>query len=238
MRLRACLAGLALLTLAACAAPREIRPPVDPMAVRGNILRLADREWSAFGGQMVFWEGDHQRIEPVGVWEDERKGSGLVAKYWRAVGLDFAGIDCTRPWSAAFISWVMAEAGVPADAFPPSALHADYLRAIVDAAAKPDARWLPHDITEYAPKPGDLICATRAGTKIAHFDDIPEDALLHCDIVVGLEQGQLASIGGNVRNSVSKSLRPVDSAGHLTADSDRRWFLVVENRYPAALAGN
>lgn len=232
MRRRAALAGIALLLLAACAAPREIRPPADPNLVRGNILRLTDQEWRAFGRQMVFWEGDHQRIEPVGVWEDERKGSALVTKYWQAVGLDFTGADCTKPWSAAFISWVMVEAGVPAGAFPPSALHADYLRAIVDAAAKPGARWLPHDIASYAPKPGDLICATRAGTKIARFDDIPEDALLHCDIVAGMEQGELASIGGNVRNSVSKSLRPVDATGHLMPNTDRGWFLVVENRYP------
>lgn len=221
-----------LLLLAACAAPGPVRPPVDPALVRGNILRLATAEWQAFGGQKVFWMGDHQRIEPVGVWEDERKGSLAVAKYWSAVGLDFAGTDCTRPWSAAFISWVMREAGVPAAAFPPSPLHAAYLRAVVAQAAAPDARWIPHAIASYAPRPGDLICATRAGTRVPRFDAIPEDALLHCDIVIGPEAGQLASIGGNVRNAVSMSLRPVDAAGHLMPDTDRPWFLVVENRYP------
>ena len=59
---------------------------------------------------MVFWEGDHQRIEPVGVWEGRTQAQG----WWRSIGgrsASTAGIDCTRPWSAAFISWVMAEGG-------------------------------------------------------------------------------------------------------------------------------
>ena len=221
-----------LLALAACATPRPMRPPVDPMLVRGNILRLVDQEWRAFGRQVVYWDTDHQRIDPVGVWEDERKGSGLVAKYWTAVGRNFTGLDSGKPWSAAFISWVMWEAGVPDRVFPPSPLHANYLRAMVAGAADPAARFQPQALESYVPKPGDLICAARAGTQILHFDRIPEDALLHCDIVVGMEAGELASIGGNVRNSVSKSLHPVDATGHLLPDTDRRWFLVVENLYP------
>jgi hypothetical protein len=42
----------------------------------------------------------------------------------------------------------------------------------------------------------------------------------------------LESIGGNVRNSVSKTVRAAGSDGLLPPD--RPWVLVVEDRYPDA----
>jgi hypothetical protein len=217
------------LLLAACATaplPRELAPPER---VRANILVLAEQEWRAFGGQRIYRAPDrHEIIDPVGIWEDERKGSGLVAKYWRRVGQDWTGYDGDKPWSAAFISWIMAEAGVPADEMPAAATHAGYLRAAIAG----QGRWRPHPPQDYAPRPGDLICATRAGQQIERFDSIPAGATLHCDIVVTTAPGQLQSIGGNVRNSVSKSERRLGADGRLAANDDRPWFLVLENLYP------
>jgi hypothetical protein len=43
--------------------------------------------------------------------------------------------------------------------------------------------------------------------------------------------GRLESIGGNVRNSVSKTVRQVSPDGLLLM-GDRPWALVVEVRYP------
>lgn len=227
---RAMLCGL-LLGAAGCAAMPP-RPPVDPQLVRGNILRLALAEWNAFGGQTIYRDGGRERIDPVGVWEDERRGIPRVAAYWQAVGEDWSGIDCDKPWSAAFISWLMREAGVGEAAFAPSGLHADYLRAIARRQDAPDARFALRDATAFPPRPGDLICATRAGASIPAFDAIPDGTPMHCDLVVAVADGTLESIGGNVRNSVSKTLRKLDAAGRLDPASDRPWVLVVENRYP------
>jgi hypothetical protein len=55
---------------------------------------------------------------------------------------------------------------------------------------------------------------------------------MHCDLVVLNQGGRLESIGGNVRNSVSKTVRQVGPDGLLPAFGDRPWVLVVENRYP------
>ena len=77
--------------LAACAVQPPARPPVDPALVKGNILRLADAEWNAFGGQTISYEDGHERIYPVGVWEDERRGSPRVGQYWRTVGEEWSG---------------------------------------------------------------------------------------------------------------------------------------------------
>ncbi len=219
------------LFLTACASslpPRNLAPPGD---IRGNILRLADQEWRAFGRQAIYRAPDrHEIIDPVGIWEDERKGSALVAKYWRGVGQEWTGFDGDKPWSAAFISWIMAEAGVTDEEMPASATHARYLRAAIKAGGK--GNWRAHPPDAYAPRPGDLICATRAGQKIAHFDEIPLGATLHCDIVVAAGSGRLESIGGNVRNSVTKSLRRLGPDGRLATNEDRPWFLVLENLYP------
>lgn len=219
----------ALFCLAACAAPRPVSMP-NPAVIRANLLALADQEWRAFGGQTIYIENGRERIDPVGSWEDERRGAPLVAKYWQAVGEDYTGYDCDKPWSAAFISWLMQAAGVPAEVFPPSGLHADYLRAEIAHSTQANALFIPHDPASYAPKPGDLICASRAGTRIISYLDVPADALLHCDLVVEAGTGHLASIGGNVRNSVSKTIRPVGSGGKLSGAGDRPWFLVLELR--------
>jgi hypothetical protein len=234
-RLSSAMAILAAIGLAigACApqVPRlPARPSVPAELVRANILALAKQEWLAFGGQTIRYAADrHEIIDPVAIWEDERKGIPLVAKYWRAMGADWSGKDSNKPWSAAFISWIMAEAGVPASEMPAAPAHAVYLRA---AIAAPGSHWRARKPQDYAPRPGDLICAPRAGQEIAAFDAIPEDAKLHCDIVIEAGAGRLASIGGNVRNSVSLSQRKVDERGLLSADSGRRWFLVLENLYP------
>ena len=221
------------IVLAACAIQPAIRrPPVDPALVKGNILRLADAEWNAFGGQTIYLDNGRERIDPVGVWEDERRGSPRIAEYWRSVNEDWSGIDCDKPWSAAFISWLMLEAGVPPDLFVPSGLHSDYLRAIAASESQPAARFALRDAGTFAPRPGDLVCATRAGASIPAFDQIPDGTPMHCDLVTFNAGGRLESIGGNVRNSVSKTVRQVGLDGLLPGSGDRPWALVVEDRYP------
>lgn len=230
---RMCLVALSGCMLTACAIqPTVRRPPVDPALVRGNILKLANAEWNAFGGQVIYLEGGRERIDPVGIWEDEKRGSPRVAAYWRGVEEDWSGYDCRKPWSAAFISWLMLEAGVPPELFEPSGLHADYLRAIAANGTEPTARFALRDARMFSPRPGDLICATRAGAMIPAYDDIPDGTPMHCDVVVLNSGGRLESIGGNVRNSVSKTVRQVGPDGLLPLIGDRPWALVVELRYP------
>ncbi|MGH6894608.1 MAG: DUF2272 domain-containing protein [Dongiaceae bacterium] len=227
------LVAVLVAVLAGCAIqPAARRPPVDPSLVKGNILRLAALEWNAFGGQTVYLENGRERIDPVGIWEDERRGSPRIGEYWRSVAEDWSGYDCDKPWSAAFISWLMLEAGVPPEVFAPSGLHADYLRVIAGRQHDPTARFALRDANLFSPRPGDLICATRAGAGLPGFDRIPDGTPMHCDLVVFNQGGRLESIGGNVRNSVSKTVRQIGPDGLLPMAGDRPWVLVVENRYP------
>ncbi len=229
------LTAIAILVLlfAGCATlPRVESPATDPRSTRARMLDLAIAEWRAFGGQVSRFSGTSERIDPVGLWEDTGAGSALVAKYWRAIDRNWSGADCDKPWSAAFLSWLMAEAGVPATEFPGGALHSEYLRAIASHRGEAGRRFQLRDPADYGPRPGDLICAPRDGPAAIPFNRIDPETPMHCDLVIANEDGILDSIGGNVRNSVSRTLRQVAPNGLVTGASDRPWQLVVENLYP------
>ncbi len=207
--------------------------PVD--SLKYKIVEAAKEEWIYFGQQKVVIEGDEESIPHVGIWEDDDYAhSDRINQYWRAVGMGrLDGRDCSQPWSAAFISWVMQEAGVPESLFPPATAHKAYLSHFINRAQSPDAVLIPHTIQEYKPKPGDLICANRGRGFFGEVvEEVPDqlNAKLHCDIVVQTDGHTLQAIGGNVRNSVSKTILTLNPEGYLQLSSHRPWFLVIENR--------
>lgn len=242
---------IALSSLAACgSAPKKAPEPIEtqvlkPQAApqeklsadswRYRIIELAKEEWVYFGRQNVVIDGDEESIPHVGVWEDDDYAhSDRINQYWRAVGKSrLSGNDCSQPWSAAFISWVMQEAGVPEYLFPRADAHKSYLTHFINQAQSPSPVLIPHPIKEYKPQPGDLICANRGRGYFGEVvEEIPDhlNNKLHCDIVVETQGQTLQAIGGNVRNSVSKTVLTLDAEGHLQLSSHRPWFLVVENR--------
>jgi hypothetical protein len=202
---------------------------------QGKIVEAAKTEWVFFGQQRVVINGDEESIPHVGIWEDEDYShSDRINQYWRAVGKNrLSGYDCKEPWSAAFISWIMQAAGVPKSLFPPSGAHRSYLNHFLANANNPYAVLIPRTIEQYKPKPGDLICATRSKIKPAEvIKELPDSlsSRMHCDIVVETNGRTLQSIGGNVRNSVSKTLLTLSPDGYVQFTNSRPWSLVIENR--------
>ena len=57
-----------------------------------------------------------------------------------------------------------------------------------------------------------------------------DNTVSHCEVVTGVRGGFVQAFGGNVKNSVTMSLYPVDSRGRLVNTSGRLWMMVVENR--------
>jgi len=212
-------------------------PPAPNPGIKQAIISRANQEWQFFGRQTVVFKGSEESIPHVGAWEDDDGPySGRINAYWRAAGkprLD--GKDCQEPWSAAFISWVMRGAGVPEGQFPPAPAHWIYLARLVDQSDYPGRYFVPRRVADYSPNPGDLICASRGLSRPATFDGYTRPEALkgvntHCDLVVRKSGQTLEVIGGNVRNSVSKSTLELDGAGRLRAVPRRPWFLILENR--------
>lgn len=208
-------------------------PPLGYWTYR--IVDAANSEWVYFGQQTVVIDGDDESIPHVGIWEDDdQTHSDRINQYWRAVGkYRLSGYDCKEPWSAAFISWIMRAVGVPKDLFPPSSAHRFYLNRLLANAHDPFAALIPHTIQQYRPKPGDLICATRNKVEPQEVIETLPDSLssrLHCDIVVETDGQTLQAIGGNVRNSVSKTILTLSPDGYLQHTRPRPWILIIENR--------
>ncbi|MEX1109539.1 MAG: DUF2272 domain-containing protein [Dongiaceae bacterium] len=253
---------LAILLLAGCATPVVPPVPFDGPHAWQRSIEIAEAEWTTFGEQVVAYRYDAngreiQLIDPTGYTEDDRPVYPSMVGYWNAVGEDgfdswascYAGWQrkCPwhLPWSAAFISWVMVEAGMPADRFVPNENHWTYVQNIVARAGDPGRAFLPEAVDRYRPQPGDLICKTRGGAETPDFDVLMKDPggpgeflPMHCDLVIAnggsriIPDGFIEAIGGNVANSVSKSLIPSDK-GYLIPGRVGAWFIILRNVYRA-----
>jgi hypothetical protein len=146
---------------------------------------------------------------PGAAWALERQNaiwnrSGEVGSRWR------------DPWSAAFVSWVVCEAGVgQLNQFQRSIAHRTYIDQAInarDGRAKASA-YVAYDMGESAILPGDLLCSgTRSGyTSIGQRrKQLGSGARTHCDIVVAMDgsEGVILAIGGNVYGTVSLKRLP------------------------------
>jgi hypothetical protein len=206
----------------------EAPPPTA--SARVSMVLLAVQEWARYGRQTIVYPVEGKpRTEQQGV--TEREAPERINAYWRSVGRpNLSGLDTEMPWSAAFISWAIESAGVSRDLFCPDARHTIYVERMVERARRPGAAFIPRPLAERAPQVGDLVCASRdnGGTTLENLDRGPG----HCDIVVEVRPGEAHAIGGNVGDSVTRSLFPLDASGFLSPISARRFFTVIENRLP------
>ena len=162
-----------------------------------------------------------------------------VVEYWRGSGLlsrmqQFAGAsDCSyvggggysspqcrafvvdQPWSAAFVSWVMVQAGLPG--FNPSASHFGY---VSDAFRGGTSAFRFENPDRVPAAVGDLLCYVRSNASQLGFDGLSAFIArgggaqnMHCDIVVSVQPGMLSTVGGNVLQSVTMRLIPTNRDG-------------------------
>ena len=243
---------LALLGLGACAPATKLVPPPRPAAglpplgpcppsswrpdappptasARISIVLLAVQEWARFGRQaLTFSLNEEPRLERLGV--QERDAPERIRDYWAAVDKPaLSGLNDV-PWSAAFISWAIESAGVARDLFCPDQRHTIYVERMVERTRRTGAGFVPHRPNEYTPRVGDLLCSSREGSGIT-LDNLNRGAG-HCDIVVEIRAGEVHAIGGNVGDSVSRSIFPLAASGFMTGVPGRPLFAVIENRLP------
>ena len=226
--------GAVILTLliSACTLVQKSEPElgaaIELPSVRSRIVFLAEQEWRIFGEQVVtYYKDSEPRIE-AGHAENEPPFLSRVLAYWQA-NTEVSIVDeygRIRPWSAAFISWVLRQAGVRDDQFRFSVLHWDYIEAALDMHDSSGFR--ARDAALTAPRPGDLLCAPRDGTAalVERFADLQRGSY-HCDIVVSASPQALDVIGGNVGDSVSRSRVELDVFGRVVKTPARPWVVVL-----------
>jgi hypothetical protein len=156
-------------------------------------------------------EGERVAASIAGYWAVTPEGPGIVraqAERWRERG---AGVRWNAPWSAAFISWVMCEAGLGTrDGFHRAIAHWTYVDQAIRArdGRAEGAGYEAYDIGERTVEPGDLLCSGRRPRYQSLADrrgQMGEGASSHCDIVVEADEdeGRILAIGGNVLRAVS-----------------------------------
>jgi hypothetical protein len=180
----------------------------------------------------------------AGYWAVTPEGSWIVARQnGRWNGPDGIAARWNAPWSAAFVSWVMCEAGLGATAqFQRAIAHHTYIDQAIRArdGRAPEAAFVAYDAGETAIAPGDLLCSSRRPAYRTIADrrrQMGAGARSHCDVVVNVDEARerILAIGGNVRGVVSlKRLPAVREAGRPlrldTGDDERPMFAHLKLR--------
>jgi len=181
-------------------------PPVPAQwaSIRANAGRIALEE-------SKLWHNGGRK-------ENDSRMQASLLKYWAAVGGPPA---TTKPlwetaWSAAFISWVLKQAGA-GPYFQYAAAHRYYVHRAVHNALKYGGHPVQaHPVERTKPRVGDLVCYWRESrpltiadlVKIPVMTEDPQHQFpLHCDIVTEVEPKHLWSVGGNVSQSVGRTRR-------------------------------
>jgi hypothetical protein len=213
--------------------------------VRQRIVDIAVQEWAFFGSSLIDitsqeeletnngrrprywrtnWMGEEEATrladDVAGYWAAAPDSSWIVENQnqrWRELGITARWRDF---WSAAYISWVMCEAGLgKPEQFKRAIAHHTYIDQAIRArdGMEPEAAYVAYDVGEAEILPGDMLCR---GSRPEYRNleqrrnQMGEGARTHCDVVIELdtENNQMKVIGGNVRGSVRMKLLPGELA--------------------------
>ncbi len=229
------------------AAPPAAAPPLSDVEID------AAPRVSAFVQRLVdVCHREHEAMDKGLTKETAEEGLKRVEKYWRE-GVTWmtdaqiaAALEKRTAWSAAFISYVMRDAGADKK-FLYSSGHRDYIRAAIRAAngRDTDAGFVGRRVDAYAPRVGDLACFYRettdwikdGGERITYDNALDERIAghgnfpSHSDVVVSVDKsaGVITLIGGNVSHSVSATVRRIDDQGRIRP-GQKDYFCIMENR--------
>ncbi|OWQ87703.1 hypothetical protein CDN99_17585 [Roseateles aquatilis] len=167
-------------------------------------------------------QAGRSRVDALGPALAEVPASSPMAERMREALVRAAISD--SPWSGAFISFVMHEAGLSDEAFHFAGAHAIYIRGALRES--PGYAYRACDIRRTAPRVGDLICYSRGQPVLDTFadwrdrkDQLDGRTKSHCDVVVSVDAKALKieAIGGNVLQSVTRRQLMVNEAGLLSS---------------------
>lgn len=153
--------------------------------------------------------------------ETDPEASGRIGEYWQAVGVSGRnGMDTNYPWSAAFVSYCIQQAGAE-DAFKYHPAHCYYVNASMNASDRNDRShgYIAHTTQSYRPEIGDIIVGGRGCA--AYFDYSTAQAYFsankfyasHGDIIIDVKDRHIVVVGGNLSQSVTAREIQLDDDG-------------------------
>lgn len=177
-------------------------PPSEIAAMKKRCAQIALEERARWNnGTLKEWDSSVQS-RLVEMWQLGAKLSASAAA---------ANARNRVPWSAAFISWVMAKGGA-GTAFKSSGSHTEYLKAA--KANRTSGNCNPfklYRVSEVRPEVGDLIANSYTGCSqsgTSSYDTFETQGCSHCDVVVKVEPDSIVVMGGNLSDSVGQRSRP------------------------------
>lgn len=157
-----------------------------------TLLRATIDEWLRFG-KGTLKETAYPQYEYIG-------------EMWQALGYSYDGRDTDQYWSAAFISYVVRNAGTAYAQFLFSIRHSEFSNDAINARIldRTDRPFWGYRISEMRPKIGDIIHRNRSGNNFS-FDYAENHSRFasHSDVVVEVTSHVVRVMGGNVANTVS-----------------------------------
>ena len=174
---------------------------LSSQAKKRKAVNIALREYEAWGAGSIKETSPAMRAN--------------LSKYWSAGNGPDYGYGAA--WSAAWISYLFKTAGAGSE-FPYAVSHSTYIRkAVENRNAGKRFGLVAYKPGERQPKIGDLICYPRQ-SGITFETDHAYDS--HCDIVVAINKAtnQVITLGGNVSNSVSKTVYPLNDQGLIASN--------------------
>ena len=125
-----------------------------------------------------------------------------------------------KPWSGAFVAWTMSHSGVSASDFPRDRAPRRLSRGPLRSQQRGGARLHAARAQRVFAQAGRSRLHRHGRPDWRHADSRTarrriDSTANHCDVVTDVRGGYVQAIGGNVKNSVTMSLFPVDLRGRL-----------------------
>jgi len=210
-------------------------PSAPPTPLRSRVLERAMAEWRFFDRPTL----QNGKLLRIGRKEGDSGQWQRVLTYWRE-GLQNSSVqdraDATsrdHPWSAAFIAYVMKQAGA-GDQFPYAASHSGSIKEAIynRQHSVQNVNLIGHRVTDYAPRPGDLLCATRSWAtgqvnydNAGRFDFFPS----RCELVINATAGQIVTIGGDLMDAVTlHNIKALN--GKIAPEAGQDWLVVIQTQ--------
>ena len=168
------------------------------MSFKKKLIELANKEWAKWNLPNKVKEGNTRTLQDLRNYYTQ----GPLIK-----NLSDKKMIATA-WSASFISYLMRQAGA-GNNFKYSPLHSEYINEAKKNRTNNKKTFVAYKPNEVAVSEGDLICYPRQeGVTYDTNGNYPS----HCDLVTEIKDNKATGIGGNVSDSVTKSIYDLDNS--------------------------